>query len=87
VSDGYQPVLTEEPVHQLLRTTKTASGRIEWFPAHPHEGGVTAAVPNATNVYQPTSDRVHEQVALYEATDGREGGTLEGRPVVILTTS
>jgi deazaflavin-dependent oxidoreductase (nitroreductase family) len=27
-----------------------------------------------------------EQVALYEATDGREGGTLEGRSVVILTT-
>jgi len=24
-------------------------------------------------------------VARYEATDGREGGTLEGRPVVILT--
>jgi deazaflavin-dependent oxidoreductase (nitroreductase family) len=39
-----------------------------------------------TNAYQPTSDLVHEQVALYEATDGREGGTLEGRPVVILTT-
>jgi deazaflavin-dependent oxidoreductase (nitroreductase family) len=38
------------------------------------------------NAYQPTSDLVHEQVALYEATDGREGGTLEGRPVVILTT-
>jgi deazaflavin-dependent oxidoreductase (nitroreductase family) len=29
---------------------------------------------------------VHEQVALYEATEGREGGTLEGRPVVILST-
>ncbi|ADP78487.1 nitroreductase family deazaflavin-dependent oxidoreductase [Pseudofrankia inefficax] len=28
---------------------------------------------------------VRDQVALYEATDGREGGTLEGRPVVILT--
>jgi F420H(2)-dependent quinone reductase len=26
-------------------------------------------------------------VASYEATDGREGGTLEGRPVVILTTT
>jgi deazaflavin-dependent oxidoreductase (nitroreductase family) len=40
-----------------------------------------------TNAYQPsTSDRVREQVALYEATDGREGGTLEDRPVVILTT-
>jgi F420H(2)-dependent quinone reductase len=36
--------------------------------------------------YQPSpSDRVREQVALYEATDGREGGTLEDRPVVILT--
>jgi deazaflavin-dependent oxidoreductase (nitroreductase family) len=28
---------------------------------------------------------VREQVALYEATGGEEGGTLEGRPVVILT--
>jgi hypothetical protein len=41
-----------------------------------------------SSTYQPsTSDRVREQVALYEATDGREGGTLEGRPVVILTTT
>ena len=41
-----------------------------------------------SNTYQPSpSDRVREQVALYEATDGREGGTLEDRPVVILTTT
>lgn len=35
-----------------------------------------------------TTDRLSpsDQVALYEATDGREGNTLEGRPVVILTT-
>ncbi len=39
-----------------------------------------------TNAYRPTTDRVHEQVALYEATEGREGGTLEGRSVVILST-
>jgi deazaflavin-dependent oxidoreductase (nitroreductase family) len=39
-----------------------------------------------TNAYQPTSEQVRRQVALYEATDGREGGTLDGRPVVILTT-
>jgi F420H(2)-dependent quinone reductase len=39
------------------------------------------------DTYQPSpSDRVREQVSLYEATDGKEGGTLEGRPVVILTT-
>jgi deazaflavin-dependent oxidoreductase (nitroreductase family) len=38
--------------------------------------------------YVPSpKEHVREQVALYEATDGREGGTLEGRPVVILTTT
>ncbi|MFD8965865.1 nitroreductase family deazaflavin-dependent oxidoreductase [Streptomyces sp. NPDC059568] len=37
--------------------------------------------------YEPSpSERVREQVARYEATGGREGGTLEGRPVVILTS-
>ena len=44
----YQPVFAEEPVHELLRTARTASGRIEWFPAHPHEGAVSACVPFAT---------------------------------------
>jgi deazaflavin-dependent oxidoreductase (nitroreductase family) len=40
------------------------------------------------STYVPSpSDRVREQVALYEATDGRDGGTLEGRPVVILITT
>jgi F420H(2)-dependent quinone reductase len=37
--------------------------------------------------YEPSPwSPVAEQVALYEATDGKEGGTLEGKPVVILTT-
>jgi deazaflavin-dependent oxidoreductase (nitroreductase family) len=41
-----------------------------------------------TSTYEPSpSERVREQVALYEASDGREGNTLEGRPVVILTTT
>jgi deazaflavin-dependent oxidoreductase (nitroreductase family) len=40
----------------------------------------------AAEQYVPSpSERVRDQVASYEATDGREGGTLEGRPVVILT--
>ncbi len=40
-----------------------------------------------TDTYVPSpSDRVRDQVASYEASDGAEGGTLEGRPVVILTT-
>src|ERR1700754_2487284 len=48
----YQPVLAEEPVHDLLRTTRSASGRIEWFPAHPHEGLVSANGPFATALAQ-----------------------------------
>lgn len=40
----------------------------------------------ADREYVPSpSERVRIQVASYEATGGREGGTLEGRPVVILT--
>jgi hypothetical protein len=35
-----------------------------------------------TDVCQPN---LSEQVALYEATDGREGGALGGRTVVVLT--
>jgi deazaflavin-dependent oxidoreductase (nitroreductase family) len=39
------------------------------------------------NEYEPSPRaRIRDQVARYEATDGREGGTNEGRPVVILTT-
>jgi len=37
--------------------------------------------------YEPSPwDVVRDQVELYERTGGREGGTLEGKPCVILTT-
>ncbi len=45
----------------------------------------THRMTDVANAYQPTSDRCMSR-SLYEATDGREGGTLEGRPVVILTS-
>jgi hypothetical protein len=38
--------------------------------------------------YVPSpSERVRHQVARYESTDGPEGETLEGRPVVIVNTT
>jgi F420H(2)-dependent quinone reductase len=47
---------------------------------------VTNPKPHEQADYIPSpSERVSEQVRLYEASDGVEGGTLEGRPVVILT--
>jgi len=36
----YQVITPVEPIHELLRNSNTASGVIEYFPAHPHEGGV-----------------------------------------------
>ncbi|GAA4264101.1 nitroreductase family deazaflavin-dependent oxidoreductase [Dactylosporangium darangshiense] len=36
--------------------------------------------------YEPSpTDFVRDQVALYEATDGVEGGTFKDRPVVVMT--
>jgi F420H(2)-dependent quinone reductase len=41
-----------------------------------------------TDAYVPSpSERVADQVARYEASDGADGGTLEGKPVVIMTTT
>lgn len=40
-----------------------------------------------TGRYEPSPVAwVREQVAQYEATDGAEGGTMRGKPVIILTT-
>ncbi len=38
----YQPVFVNGPVHEILHTTDGRGHRIEWFPAHPHEGAVSA---------------------------------------------
>jgi F420H(2)-dependent quinone reductase len=36
--------------------------------------------------YEPRrNDRTREQVELYEATNGVDGGTLNGKPVIVLT--
>src|SRR5205823_11018868 len=36
----YQRVTAVEPIHELMRDPSSPSGLIEFFPAHPHEGGV-----------------------------------------------
>src|ERR1043165_8086938 len=35
----YQKVTPVEPSHELLRNPSSPSGNIEYFPAHPHQGG------------------------------------------------
>ncbi|PND58806.1 hypothetical protein CRM90_05345 [Mycobacterium sp. ENV421] len=74
----YQPVLATDPVHPLLRTAQTTSGRIEWFPAHPHEGAVSASVPCATVVAEGRSSASGHRFNLAVAIDGE---TLDGLPM------
>jgi hypothetical protein len=75
----YQPVLIDGPVHELLHTDLTASGRIEWFPAHPHEGGVSAAVPESIVLAQGRSTATGRRFNLAVVIDGEHGP--DGRPM------
>jgi hypothetical protein len=75
----YQPVLTVGPVHELLGTDQTASGRIEWFPAHPHEGLVSANAPFATALAQGRSTATGRRFNLAVLLDGEL--TPDGRPM------
>ena len=81
----YQRLTPVEPIHELLRNPNSASGVIEYFPAHPHEGGV--GVPEgeeharviATGVSQVTHRPFNLVVAFESVTDGH-GNTL-GRAI------
>jgi hypothetical protein len=75
----YQPVRAAEPVHELLRTNLTDSGRIEWFPAHPHEGLVSAGGPFATAIAQGRSTATGRHFNLAVVLDGEPAS--DGRPM------
>lgn len=75
----YQPVFIDGPVHELLRTSHNPSGRIEWFPAHPHEGLVSAACPCATVLAQGRSTSTGRRFNLAVLLDGERSA--DGRPL------
>jgi hypothetical protein len=82
---NYQRITAVEPVHELLRKSGSASGVIEYFPAHPHEGSV--GVPKgeeharviATSVSQVTQ-RPFNLIVAFEGTTDEHGNTL-GRAI------
>ncbi|QVI23776.1 hypothetical protein KHQ06_13700 [Nocardia tengchongensis] len=75
----YQPVFATEPIHALLRTDATPGGRIEWFPAHPHEGAVSACVPGATVLAQGRSTVSGRRFNLAVVLEGEVA--VDGRPM------
>jgi hypothetical protein len=81
----YQRVTPVEPLHELLRRPQSPSGLIEYFPAHPHEGGVGVPAGErharviATSVSKATGRPFNLMVAFERAAD-THGHTL-GRAV------
>lgn len=81
----YQRITAVEPVHEVLLDPGNASGLIEYFPAHPHEGGV--GVPEgedharviATGLSQVTH-RPFNLVVAFERTRDEHGDEL-GRAI------
>jgi hypothetical protein len=81
----YQLITPAGPAHELLRDDSSPSGRVEFFPAHPHEGGV--GVPSgesqarvvATGTSKVTKRPFNLLVAFERERDGH--GHLLGRAV------
>ena len=78
----YQRVTAVEPAHELLRGT---SGLIEYFPAHPHEGGVGVpeAEPSARVIatgMSKTTGRDFNLIVAFEKSQDDHGHLL-GRAV------
>ena len=81
---NYQRVKVAEPIHEIMRS-KNGTGRIEYFPAHPHEGAVgvpedeKAARVVATGLSQATNREFNLIVTFESAAD--QHGNMLGRGV------
>ena len=81
----YQRITPVEPIHELLRQSASASHVVEYFPAHPHEGGVgvTAGEDHARVIATGISQVTHRPfnlIVAFEATTDEHGNTL-GRAI------
>ena len=81
----YQEVTVVEPIHELLRKPNNPSAPVQFFPAHPHEGGV--GVPEgekharviASGVSRVTR-RPFNLIVAFESARDRHGNLL-GRAI------
>lgn len=77
----YQVITPIEPLHELLKNPNSPSGRIELFPAHPHEGavGVSPEDKNARVIARSksfVSGRPFNLVVTVESTQDEQGNQL-----------
>jgi hypothetical protein len=82
---NYQRITVAEPAHELFRSDENASGVIEYFPAHPHEGSVGVSEDGdnarvvATGISQTTGRQFNLVVVLDSVVD--DEGKSSGRSV------
>jgi hypothetical protein len=74
----YQRVMAVEPVHELLRRPDAPGELIEYFPAHPHEGGIGApeGEPHARVIARGRSEitgRPFNLIVAFERGEGKDG--------------
>ena len=72
-------VLVDGEPHELLHTDRTASGHVEWFPAHPHEGMVSENPPLARAIAKGRSTATGRLFNLAVVVDGERCPA--GRPL------
>jgi hypothetical protein len=77
----YQRIIADQPIHELLLSDKSPSGHVEWFPAHPHEGAVTAPPDSSCSrvIAHGQSAISGRRFNLVVCIDGER--TADGRPL------
>jgi hypothetical protein len=80
-----QTITAVEPLHELVRSPGSPAGRIRLFPAHPHEGAVSAPHGDASarvvaKGRSRTTGREFNLVVAFERSLAEDGGAL-GRAV------
>lgn len=85
----YQRIVPMEPVHELLRSKKSPSGVIEYFPANPHEGALSVPqnMPFARVIATSMSTQTGREVNLAVAIDDEppHNGHRNGRAIALST--
>ena len=74
----FQVISVVEPLHELLRNPASPSGRIEYFPAHVHEGAVAPPPrdPNARVIARgcsQTSGRIFNLIVVFDRSMDGQG--------------
>jgi hypothetical protein len=81
----YQKITPVEPVHELLKNPNSPSNTIQFFPSHPHEGGI-GVPPNAKHAQviatgtSKITNRPFNLAIAFESVKDEHGNTL-GRAI------